>query len=107
MNHGRCHQCNAGVSMLVVVPVEESLAEGAAVLNATEALGELRPVLHGFELALGKRIVIGGVGPAMGLGYAEVSQEECHGLGAHGRSAVGMKTELVRLNVLLLTSLLN
>ena len=37
--------------MVVVVPREEGLAEGAAVLNAAEAIGKLRAIFHGAELA--------------------------------------------------------
>ena len=51
MNHGRGQQADAGVAMLLVVPVEELLAKGATVLDAAEAIGELRAVLQGAELA--------------------------------------------------------
>jgi hypothetical protein len=41
VHHGRGEQTDAGVAMLVVVPREEPLAEGAGVLNAAEAVGSL------------------------------------------------------------------
>jgi hypothetical protein len=51
MDHGGRHHADPGVAMLVVVPREESLAEGAAVLNAAEAIGKLGALLQGAELA--------------------------------------------------------
>jgi hypothetical protein len=35
-------------------------------------------------LAFRIRIVVGGVGPAVGLGHAQVGQEQSHWLGSHG-----------------------
>ena len=51
MDHGGSHHADSGVAMVVVVPREESLAEGAAVLNTAEAIGKLGAVFHGAELA--------------------------------------------------------
>ena len=42
----------------VVVPIEEGAAETARVLDRTETLGKLRPVLHGAELRFRERVVI-------------------------------------------------
>ena len=39
------------MAMVIVVPGEESLAEGVAVLQAAEAIGELRAIFHGAKLA--------------------------------------------------------
>jgi hypothetical protein len=36
--------------VIVVVPMEEALAESSAIFDRTEALGELRSVLQGLEL---------------------------------------------------------
>ena len=52
MQHLRGEQGDAAVMMLVVVPGEELLAKGAGIFDGAEALGEFRPVLEGFELAL-------------------------------------------------------
>jgi hypothetical protein len=50
-------QAYAGVTVLLVVPPKKTLTESATVLNAPEAVRELRPIFHGSELALGVRIV--------------------------------------------------
>ena len=42
MNHGRGQQADAGVAMLLVVPLEKLLAKSTAVLDAAEAIGKLR-----------------------------------------------------------------
>ena len=57
-----------------VVPGEEGLAVGPRVFDAAEARREVRPVLHGFELRLGIRVIVGDVGPAMVLGDVQVHQ---------------------------------
>jgi hypothetical protein len=44
------------------------LAVGACILDAAETLGEVRTIFERFELRLGVRVVIGDVGPAVGLG---------------------------------------
>ena len=48
--------------MLVVVPGEKLGAESVRILITTKAIGKLRAVLHGLELALRVRIVIGDIG---------------------------------------------
>src|ERR1700737_2886903 len=45
------HQADAGMVMVLIVPIEEAAAERFGVLNATEALRKLRLVFHGFEVA--------------------------------------------------------
>ncbi len=55
--------------MLVVVPVKEFLPKGTRILDASEAVRELGPVLEGFEQALRVRVVIRNVGSTMGFGY--------------------------------------
>jgi len=50
VHHGRGEQGQRGMAVLVVVPGEETLAEGAAVLNAAKAIREVRAVLHGAEM---------------------------------------------------------
>ena len=51
VDHGGRQHTDAGMSMVVVIPGEESLAESVAVLKAAEAIGELGAILHGAELA--------------------------------------------------------
>lgn len=54
----RGQQSNARMVMLVVVVVEEILAEGAGILEAAKTSGELRAILEGFEVSLGVGIVV-------------------------------------------------
>jgi hypothetical protein len=68
VNAVRGHEADAGVAVCAVVPLEELLAVGARILDAAEALGELGAIFKRFELSLGVRIVIGDMGPAVGLG---------------------------------------
>ena len=68
INHARGQQADARVAVLLVVPLEELLTEGAAVLDAAGAIRELRAVLHGAELAFRMRVVVGNIRPAVGLG---------------------------------------
>ena len=50
VDHGGRQHADAGMAMVVVIPGEESLAEGVAVLKAAEAIGELGAILHGAKL---------------------------------------------------------
>ena len=77
-------QTDATVVVFVVVPAEEVDAKGACVLDAAEPFGELGPVLQSLELAFRKRVIIGDVGTAVGLGDAQVGQHHGHRLGFHG-----------------------
>ena len=52
------HQADAGMVVLLVVPIEEAAAEASGVLDAAEALGEPRLILQGLEVAFGERVVI-------------------------------------------------
>jgi hypothetical protein len=58
-------QAHPGVTVLVVVPPKKTLTERTTVLDAPKAVRELRPILHGSELALGVWIVIRDVRPTM------------------------------------------
>src|SRR5450830_1723596 len=94
MDLGRSQISDAGVVVLVVVPGEEPLAEDAPLLDRAEAAGELRAVLQGLELRLRDGVVVGHVGPAVGLFDTQVRQELGHGPGAHRASAVGVSGQL-------------
>lgn len=50
---------DAGVLMVMVVPVHETADEGPGVVDRGEAIGELRPVFHGLEQGLTVRIIVG------------------------------------------------
>ena len=88
------HQADAGMVMLLIVPVEEAAAERLSILDAAEALWELRLVFHGFEVAFRERIVVGGVRAAVRFGDAEIGEQEGGGLGFHGTATVGMQCQL-------------
>ena len=77
VDHGGRHHADAGVAMVVVVPSEERLAKGAAVLNTAEAIRKLGAILHGPKLTFRIRIVVGGIGPAVGLSDAEIATHQC------------------------------
>ena len=76
MHHGRGHHADSGMTMLVVVPSKEGLAESTGILNRTETIWKFGTVLHGAELAFRIRIIVGSVGSAVGLGDAEIGQQE-------------------------------
>src|SRR5450830_1260464 len=94
MDLGRSQISDAGVVVLVVVPGEEPLAEDAPLLDRAEAAGKLRAVLQGLELRLREGVVVGHVGPAVGLFDTQVRQELGHGPRAHRASAVGVSGQL-------------
>jgi len=57
----RCHQADPGMVMLLIVPIEEPAAEAFGILDAAEVLREAWLILQGFEVALGERVVVGGM----------------------------------------------
>ena len=101
MNGRGRHQAQASMVMLVVIPVEEGTCPGPDVGQGAKSVREPGTILHGLELSFRVGIVIGGVGPGMTLGHAQVSQKLGHGLGAHRTAPVGVDDELVRRDVLL------
>ena len=59
------HEAEAGMMVILVVPVEEAPAESLCILDAAEAAGKLRLVFQGLEVAFGERIVVRGIRPAV------------------------------------------
>ena len=51
VDHGRRHQAKTRVVVLMVVPLEEGLAEAASIFDGAEAVWETRAVFQGAELA--------------------------------------------------------
>ena len=98
-------QSQAPMVMFVVVPGEERAAEAKAVLLGIETVGELRPVLERFEVALRERIVVGDMRPAVRLGDAQRGQQLSDALGAHRRSAVGVDRQLLGVETLFVAAL--
>ena len=82
---------DAGMTVLGVAPSEESLAMGARILDAAEALGEARLVLHGFELRLRVRVVVADTRSAVTLGHVQIDQQAGHRFGARGSPPIGMR----------------
>jgi len=85
--------------MLLVVPAEEFLAEGAGILQATETIRKVGAIFEGAELTLRVGIVIRDVRAAVGLGNAQVGQHERHRLGDHRSAPVAVNIELARWDV--------
>ena len=75
-----------------VVPLEELLAEGAAVLDAAEAIWKIRPVLHGSDRA------------AVALGDTQVGHKEVDFMTG---PSVGMNGELAGRDLVLADGFLN
>ena len=97
----RGHQAEAGVVVLVVVPVEELLSPDSSVEQAAEAFGESRMVLHGLELGFGEGVVVGRTRPGQAWPYAQVAEEQRQGFGGHRPAAVGVQAQLARGDALL------
>ena len=101
VDDGRGHVTDARVAMGLVVPRKEPLAMIAGILNASEAVREIRPILQRFELGFGIGVVIRDIGSAMSLGDIQIDQQGSHRLAAHAGTAVGMQGQRVRLDVVL------
>jgi len=90
--HGvRGHQANAAVTMHGVVPAEEHLAVRASIFDRAEACREVRPILQGFELRFGVRIVIRDMGPAVRFADIQVHEQRGDRLRAHAAAALGVQ----------------
>src|SRR5665213_904304 len=107
VDHSGRHQAQTGVVVLVVVPLEEGLAEATRVFDGPEAVRETRAVFQGAELAFRIWIVIGDMRPAVGLDDAQISQQQGHWFGFHGRSAIGVDSELAGRDVLRVATMLD
>jgi hypothetical protein len=90
---GRQHG-EAAVMMVVVVPVDEVGAVMSRILGGTEAFGEAWAVLERLEVSLGEGVVVGDMGARVGLGDAEIGEEQRHRLGGHRGAAIGVDGEL-------------
>ena len=80
---------------------KNALAVRAGGLDRGEPAGEVGPVLQGLELGLGERVVVGDVRAGVGLGDAEVGEQERDRLGGHRGAAVGVDGQLVAADALL------
>ena len=107
VDHGWSEQADPGMPMLIVIPGEKELRMAAAILDRAKAIREIGPVLHGAKLTFRKRIIIGNVRAAVGLGDAEIRQQKGHRLGCHRGAAIGVNGQLSRLDVLLAARILD
>ena len=69
--------------------------------------GKARTVFEGAELALRIGIVVGDMRTAVGLDDSQVSQQQGHGFGFHGRTAIRVDGELARRDVLRVATMLD
>ena len=104
MNLIRRHQADAGVMVVAIGPVEKAATEHLCILDAAEALWELRLVFQSFEAAFGERIVVRGVRPAVRFGDAQIGEQQGRGLGFHRSAAIGVESELAGLHAVLFDS---
>ena len=91
----------------IIVPSQEVVADGARVFECAEPLRKLRPIREGAKLRLRERIVIAHARPRVAGRDAEVGEQQRDELAAHGRAAVGVNRELLRLDALLRAGLLD
>ena len=63
----RCHQADASVVMVLVIPGEEASAECACFVDGLEPFGEFRLIFQRLEVGFRERVVIRGVRPAQGI----------------------------------------
>ena len=54
----RGHQADPGMVMVLIVPNEERATETSRVLDAAEAFGKARLILHGLEMAFRQGVVV-------------------------------------------------
>lgn len=106
VHHRRSEQARARVTVLVVVPGAEDVAEGAGALDGAKAIRELRTILHGAEVAFRIGVVVGDIGAAVGLGHPQVGQRKGHRFGPHDPAAIRMQRELTGWDVVLANGLL-
>lgn len=90
MDRRRREHADARVVVFVVVPMEKRFTESVPILLRAEPIGKLRPILHRLKLALGKRIVVRHVRPAMRFHNAQGGQKLGYGVRFHRRAPVAM-----------------
>ena len=87
------HQRDPRVTMLRVVPAEKLLAMCTCIFDRAEAGRKVWPVLQGFEVRLGVRIVIRDVWPAVSFGDVEIDEKLGDRLRAHAGPAIGVQSQ--------------
>ena len=79
----RGEKADSRVAVFEVVPRKEGPAVIPSDFDGVELAREIRAIFERFELAFGERVVVGGIGSAVGLGDAEVGEEKGNGLRSH------------------------
>src|SRR5258707_7356743 len=98
MDHSRREKSQSGMAVLVVVPGEEILREGASILEGSKTLREARSIFQSPEVAFRIRVVVGNVRATVGFGDPQIRHQESNRFGGHGRSPVRMDRQLSRLD---------
>ena len=82
--------------MVVVVPSEEGSRPSPSIVNGGETLRIIGAILHGLELRLAERVVVGSVRAAVAFGDAQINQQLAQGLALHRAAVVSVQCKLVR-----------
>jgi len=94
------HQPDAGMMMILIVPIKKTAAERVCVFDASEAFGKLRLIFQGFEMGFGERVVVGGMRAAVRFGHPKVGQQKGGVFRFHGCTSISVQGELVGWNLM-------
>ena len=93
-----CHQPDARVMMVLIIPREETATEGACPVDGLEPFGEFWLIFQCLEVGFRERVVIRGVWTAVGFDHAEIGQHQGgrlrlhrHGMPGHGVGKQGFE----------------
>ena len=95
------------MAVLGIVPAEERSTERLGLALIPEPSGKRGMVLQGFELSLGKRVVIRHLRPAQRAGHAEVSEKLSGALARHWSSPIRVQGQDPGLDAMLQAALLD
>jgi len=90
-----CHQANACVMMVLIIPGEETAAERAGIIDGVEPFGKLGLIFQRLEVSFREWVVIRGMRSAVGFDHAEIGQHQGRRLGLHGPATIGVQGQLV------------
>ena len=90
-----CHQANACVMMVLIIPGEETAAERAGIIDGVEPFGKLGLIFQRLEVGFREWVVIRGVRSAVGFDHAEIGQHQGRRLCFHWAATVGVQGQLV------------
>jgi hypothetical protein len=84
------------MAMNIVVPVEEPAKYLSRLLDAYKSIGYLRPILHRFEVALRKWVIVAGVRTRVALDDAHIREQLRYRYAYHLAAVIGMDRKLAR-----------